>query len=79
MKHTFEPGEPCNYMVSLTPNEARKLADILQKVRKELEKKVEQYRDILDGGEATERQQNLKFDYEDKLELVEGFIRLATK
>lgn len=79
MKHTFEPGEPCNYMVSLTPNEARKLADILQKVRKELEKKVEKYRDILDGGEATERQQNLKFDYEDKLELVEGFIRLATK
>ena len=79
MKHTFEPGEPCNYMVSLTSNEARKLADILQKVRKELEKKVEQYRDILDGGEATERQQNLKFDYEDKLELVEGFIRLATK
>ncbi len=79
MKHTFEPGEPCNYMVSLTPNEARKLADILQKVRKELEKKVEKYRDILDGREATERQQNLKFDYEDKLELVEGFIRLATK
>lgn len=79
MKHTFEPGEPCNYMVSLTPNEARKLADILQKVRKELEKKVGKYRDILDGGEATERQQNLKFDYEDKLELVEGFIRLATK
>lgn len=79
MKHTFEPGEPCNYMVSLTPNEARKFADILQKVRKELEKKVKQYRDILDGGEATERQQNLKFDYEDKLELVEGFIRLATK
>lgn len=79
MKHTFEPGEPCNYMVSLTPNEARKLADILQKVRKELEKKIEKYRDILDGGEATERQQNLKFDYEDKLELVEGFIRLATK
>ena len=79
MKHTFEPGEPCNYMVSLTPNEARKLAEILQKVRKELEKKVEKYRDILDGGEATERQQNLKFDYEDKLELVEGFIRLATK
>lgn len=79
MKHIFEPGEPCNYMVSLTPNEARKLADILQKVRKELEKKVEKYRDILDGGEATERQQNLKFDYEDKLELVEGFIRLATK
>ena len=79
MKHTFEPGEPCNYMVSLTPNEARKFADILQKVRKELEKKVEKYRDILDGGEATERQQNLKFDYEDKLELVEGFIRLATK
>ncbi len=79
MKHTFEPGEPCNYMDSLTPNEARKLADILQKVRKELEKKVEKYRDILDGGEATERQQNLKFDYEDKLELVEGFIRLVTK
>ncbi len=79
MKHTFEPGEPCNYMVSLTPNEARKLADILQKVRKELEKKVEKYRDILDGREATERQQNLKFDYEDKLELVEGFIRLVTK
>ena len=79
MKHTFEPGEPCNFMVSLTPNEARKLADILQKVRKELEKKVEKYRDILDGGEATERQQNLKFDHEDKLELVEGFIRLATK
>lgn len=79
MKHTFEPGEPYGYMVSLTPNEARKLADILQKVRKELKKKVEKYRDILDGGEATERQQNLKFDYEDKLELVEGFIRLATK
>lgn len=78
MKHTFEPGEPCNYMVSLTPNEARKLADILQKVRKELEKKVEKYRDILKGGDCTTRQQTILFDCEDKLELVERFIRMVT-
>lgn len=79
MKHTFEPGEPYGYMVSLTPNEARKLADILQKVRKEMEKKVARYRDIQEGGEATERQQNLLFEYEEKLNLLDRFIRLATQ
>ena len=77
MRPTFEPGEPYNYMFLLSPPEAKKLAGLLQKTRRELEKKIEKYRDIMDGGEATNRQQFIFFDSEEKLEVVERFIRMV--
>ena len=77
MRPTFEPGEPYNYMFLLSPPEAKKLAGLLQKTRRELEKKIEKYRDILDGGEATGRQQSIFFDSEEQLEVVEQFIRMV--
>lgn len=64
-------------MFLLSPPEAKKLAGLLQKTRRELEKKIEKYRDIMDGGEATNRQQIIFFDSEEKLEVVERFIRMV--
>lgn len=78
MRPTFEPGEPYNYMFLLSPPEAKKLAGLLQKTRRELEKKIEKYRDIMDGGEATDRQQSIFFDSEEDLEVVERFIRMVS-
>lgn len=77
MRPTFEPGEPYNYMFLLSPQEARKLARLLQKTKRELEKKIEKYRDIMDGGEATDRQQSILFNSEEVLEVVEQFIRMV--
>lgn len=77
MRPTFEPGEPYSYMFLLSPPEAKTLAGLLQKTRRELEKKIEKYRDIMDGGEATDRQQSIFFDSEEQLEVVERFIRMV--
>lgn len=77
MKYTFEPGEPCPYMVSLRPEEAKVLAGLLQKAQKILQKKVDRYRGLMDGGEATERQQTILMESAEKLELLERFIHLA--
>lgn len=77
MRPTFEPGEPHSYMFLLSPPEAKMLAGLLQKTRRELEKKIEKYRDIMDGGEATDRQQSILFDSEEQLEVVEQFIHMV--
>lgn len=78
MRPTFEPLEPYRYMFLLSPPEAETLATLLQKTRRELQKKRLKYRDILEGGDCTTRQQTILFDCEDKLELVERFIRMVT-
>lgn len=78
MRHTFEPGESSPYMVSLRPEEAKVLAKLLGKVHQNLQKKLEKYRDILESGEATERQQTILFDTEEQLDVVERFITLIT-
>lgn len=77
MRYTFEPGESSPYMVSLRPEEAKVLAKLLAKVHRDLQKKVEKYRDILEGGEATERQQTILFEAADQLGVVERFIILS--
>ena len=78
MRPTFEPLEPYQYMFLLSPPEAETLATLLQKTRRELQKKWLKYRDILEGGDCTTRQQTILVDCEDKLELVERFIRMVT-
>lgn len=65
-------------MFLLSPTEAETLATLLQKTRRELQKKWLKYRDILEGGDCTTRQQTILVDCEDKLELVERFIRMVT-
>ena len=77
MRHTFEPGESSPYMISLRPEEAKVLAKLLVKIHQSLQKKFEKYRDILESGEATERQQSILFDTEDQLDVVERFITLS--
>ena len=77
MRPTFEPSEPYNYMLLLSPPEAKTLARLLQKTQRALERKVEKYRDIMDGGESTSRQQSILFDSEEQLEVVERFIRMV--
>ncbi len=62
-------------LLVLTAHEADLLAKVLQREQRYLEKKVTKYRDILDGGEATERQQTILDEAADELEIVEIFIK----
>lgn len=55
MRYDWDYGIPDKYTVVLTPGEADTLAKLLKKEQRALQKRVEKYRDILDGGEATER------------------------
>lgn len=54
----------------LTENECRLLLPAVQKALNNVEKKYEKYKDIQEGGESTERQQNKLFQYEEEYECL---------
>lgn len=74
MKWTHEPGEAFP-VLALNQNEAKMLTEILaQHARRNVLKKYEKYKDIHDSGEATDRQNDLLFKYEEQLNLIENFL-----
>lgn len=74
MKWTHEPGEAFP-VLALNQNEAKMLTEILaQHARRNVRKKYEKYKDIHDSGEATDRQNDLLFKYEEQLNLIENFL-----
>lgn len=74
MKWTHEPGEALP-VLALNQNEAKMLTEILaQHARRNVRKKYEKYKDIHDGGEATDRQNDLMFKYENQLNLIDNII-----
>lgn len=74
MKWTHEPGEAFP-VLSLNQNEAKMLTEILaQHARRNVRKKYEKYKDIHDSGEATDRQNDLMFKYENQLNLIDNII-----
>lgn len=74
MKWTHDPGEPFP-VLALNQNEARMLTEILaQHARSNIRKKYEKYKNIHESGEATVRQQDLMFKYENQLKLIDNII-----
>ena len=55
------------------------VAKLLKKEQRALQKRVEKYRDLRDGGEATPRQQTALCEAEYVLEIVEQFIKYGIK
>lgn len=51
MRYDWDYGIPDKYTVVLTPGEADTLAKLLKKEQRALQKRVEKYRDLRDGGE----------------------------
>lgn len=78
MKWIWEPGE-IDQMLALRPNEAKIVAKLLEKQRKDTQKKYNHFEDLHLSGEATERQQNLMFEYEDILGVIDNFIELESE
>lgn len=70
MKWVNEPGEAFP-MLAFTKSEAKMLVDILSgKARNDICRKYEKYKDIYESGEATDKQCDLMFKYEDQLDLI---------
>jgi hypothetical protein len=76
MKWTNEPGEPFQ-VLAFNQDEVKILVEILKgRVRKEVASKYKKYKDIHEGGEATERQCTLMFKYEEQLNLIDKIIEV---
>lgn len=67
-------SSPFEQTVCLTQGECKILLPFFQKAYKELQAKYEKYKDIQEGGEATERQQNLLYKYEDEMGQLESVL-----
>lgn len=78
MKWIWEPGKT-EQMLALRPNEAKAVAKLLLKQRNDIQKKYDHFEDLHLSGEATERQQNLMFEYEDILGVIDNFIELESE
>lgn len=76
MHWTNEPGEPLP-MLALSQHEVELLAEILKvKAKKDISSKYEKYKDIHESGEATERQCDLMYKYEEQLDFIDRIIDL---
>ena len=71
----FENGKQQNFL-RLDEAEVKKLVKILGKPYKESLKKLEKYKDIHEGGEASERQQNILMETEEDVSFMERFINV---
>lgn len=61
----------------LTPQDCKLLLPAFEKRLKEAEKKFEKYYDIHQGGEATEKQEDLLVKYEDEMETMRVVVHVA--
>lgn len=77
MKWTHDPGEAFP-VLALNQDEAKRLVEILiQHARRNVRKKYDKYKDIHDSGEATDRQIDLMFKYENQLNLIDNILLFA--
>ena len=71
----FENGKQQNFL-RLDEDEVKKLVKILKKPFKESLKKLEKYKDIQEGGEATKRQQTILVETEEDVKFMEIIINI---
>lgn len=59
----------------LTEEECKLLLPTVEKALKNVEKKYEKYKDIQDGGEASEKQQDKLWQYESEYECLTAVLQ----
>lgn len=62
-------------VLGIDESEIKMLQSILKQSVLRLRRQYERYRDLRDGGEATDRQVDKLFEYEEQLKLVEYFLK----
>lgn len=60
--------------VCITKEECKVLLPFFEKAYKEVKSKYEKYEDVHNGGEATERQENLRYKYLERCEHLESVL-----
>lgn len=60
--------------VCITKEECKILLPFFKDAHKKVKQKYDKYEDIHEGGEATERQENLRTKYTDELEFLESIL-----
>ena len=68
---------PWQLTLCLTSEDCKLLLPAFEKRLKEAEKKFEKYHDIHQGGEATEKQQDLMVKYEEEMETMRMVVKVA--
>lgn len=61
---------PYQFTLCLTEKECKLLLPTVEKALKTAKKKYEKYKDIQDGGEATEKQQDKLWQYEEEYDCL---------
>ena len=70
-------GRPWMFTLCLTAEDCRLLLPTMEKRLKEAEKMYEKYKDIHDGGDATERQENLLLKFEEERDALLASVHQA--
>lgn len=79
MKWTYEPGEPFP-VLAMNQQEAAMLADILKRhAQPVLMRRCAKYNDLHESGDATDRQEDLRLLYEERLNLTDRFLSFVDK
>ena len=60
--------------VCITKEECKLLLPFFKNAYKKVKQKHDKYEDIHEGGEATERQENMRMKYIDQLESIESIL-----
>ena len=72
-----ENAGPWELTLCLTSEDCKLLLPAFEKRLKEAEKKFEKYNDIHQGGEATEKQEDLLVKYEDEMDTMRVVVHVA--
>ena len=62
-------------VLGIDESEIKILKSVLKQSVSRIRRQYEKYRDLRDGGEATDRQIDKLLEYEEKLEVVEYFLK----
>ncbi|WP_314694834.1 hypothetical protein [Tannerella forsythia] len=62
-------------VLGIDESEIKMLQSVLKQSVSRLRRQYEKYRDLRDGGEATDRQTTRLLEYEEQLKLVEYFLK----
>lgn len=68
-------NRPWDMYVCLNISECKTFLPVVEKLLAKAQKRYNHYRDVMDGGEATTRQQTLYMEAEENLEHLEGIAK----
>ncbi|MBD5240605.1 MAG: hypothetical protein HDS59_00760 [Barnesiella sp.] len=77
MKWIKDPDTYNSDVLAISLCEAKIIAGLLKKARRDALKKYDYYKDLHEAGEATGRQQTLMDQYESLFELLNNFINMT--